>query len=126
MLEDAFEGVVDDAHHEAVEQRHLPSSAGARENAPARQELEALENVVEAVGPELPIVRLDRGQGTCHTAPGILDAPIIGDGTIVEAVFRPPNLLGDRDEVFRHSDGQAPPASEGPVAAIDPERFGRR
>ena len=75
MLEDARHVVGNDAHDEAVEQRHRAPGAGAGEDAPGRQEAEIGHRLAEAVPPRGRIV-LGGGERAGDAAPAVLDRAV--------------------------------------------------
>jgi hypothetical protein len=96
MGEDAAHVVGDRPHHEAVEQRHLPTAAGAGEDAAGRQELEIGHGGAEAFGPFRGLA-LGRGERFRHPPPGILDRAVERLARrSFQAILHIPNALRDR------------------------------
>src|SRR5947207_15251383 len=103
MGEDAAHIVGDLAHHEAVEQGHLPPRPGAGDDAAGRQEAEIAHRRVEAIGPQLRLFFGRRG-GRGDPPPGVLDRLVdrlARDRSVCRAlqpVFHVPDLLRDRGD----------------------------
>ena len=90
--EDAGDRVLDRAHDEAVEQGHVAIRAGPGLDPPARQELEVLQDVEEALLPFDAVGRFDLSQCVRDTPPGRLHRRFGSAG----AIARLPHMTRDR------------------------------
>ena len=98
--ENAVERIRDGAHHETVEQGHLPPGPGARQNAPGGQETIVLQNAVESLRPACALANiLGFGDGARHPPPAILYC-LVGNASVLglETIFHIPDLPGNRIE----------------------------
>jgi hypothetical protein len=93
--EGAGDPVLDQPHDKTVEEGDIALRADAGLDAPARQELEVLEDAVEALGPEgLGVFGLHGGKRGRHPPPGLGDRVLLAIA-VTMAILGAPYVTGD-------------------------------
>ena len=96
--EQAVNGIVENAHHETIQQGRRPVRSGIGQDTSAGQETIIRQDVVKSRLPGSCVTRLDRCNGVRDAPPRILNARL---GT--EAVFLLPDVFRDRGRIAAHA-----------------------